>query len=492
MFSFDDRAFMFDITPVENQFILEYLPDAPGDYVKVWLYGLMQCYRRADDMNADCMSHELNMTVDEIANAFRYWERRGLVQRISDKPPCYRYMNVKQRNLSVTDTADPAYERFTENLYAVFNNERRLHGGEIAKCYEWVEDSKMRLPPEVVIMLLKHMASIKGKNFTIASAEPLAVRLAEENARTIEEAEAVLSRDKKSFDGSRKILRILGMRRFPSEAEQKLYTKWNTEWGFSHDAIEKACDATTGGSPNFAYLDGILDRMRGENGRVMTGEDVENDINRAEPVREFLRVLGSGRMSRETRALYEEMASACPKDLIMTAATECARKGGSPEDVKKLLDSWMKKGIGTKEEAEKYIRHFEEQTSFIRELHALWGSRERVTVSERTLTDKWTGEWGFGRELILKAAEYAADAGAPMPYLDKILEGYREKNIRTAEEAERDRKAAGNREGTKPAKPAGNAGKILPAQDFEQRSYKDDPDDLLRFIKEMKATDGDA
>ena len=40
-FSFDDQFTMFDVTPVDNQFILEQLPGARGDYVKVYLYGLL-------------------------------------------------------------------------------------------------------------------------------------------------------------------------------------------------------------------------------------------------------------------------------------------------------------------------------------------------------------------------------------------------------------------------------------------------------------------
>lgn len=44
MFGFDDQSMMFDVTPVENQFILEYMLSAQGDYVKVYLYGLMHCY----------------------------------------------------------------------------------------------------------------------------------------------------------------------------------------------------------------------------------------------------------------------------------------------------------------------------------------------------------------------------------------------------------------------------------------------------------------
>ena len=39
LFAFDQQYAMFDATPVQNQFILEYMPSAPGDYVKVYLYG---------------------------------------------------------------------------------------------------------------------------------------------------------------------------------------------------------------------------------------------------------------------------------------------------------------------------------------------------------------------------------------------------------------------------------------------------------------------
>ena len=46
LFAFDQQYAMFDATPVQNQFILEYMPSAPGDYVKVYLYGLMRSEER--------------------------------------------------------------------------------------------------------------------------------------------------------------------------------------------------------------------------------------------------------------------------------------------------------------------------------------------------------------------------------------------------------------------------------------------------------------
>ena len=34
MFSFDEQAALFDVTPLPNQFILNYLPEASGDAVR--------------------------------------------------------------------------------------------------------------------------------------------------------------------------------------------------------------------------------------------------------------------------------------------------------------------------------------------------------------------------------------------------------------------------------------------------------------------------
>lgn len=59
MFGFDDQSMMFDVTPVENQFILEYMLSAQGDYVKVYLYGLMHCYHPVGELTLTQMAHDL-------------------------------------------------------------------------------------------------------------------------------------------------------------------------------------------------------------------------------------------------------------------------------------------------------------------------------------------------------------------------------------------------------------------------------------------------
>lgn len=466
MFGFDERYSMFDVTPLENQFILEFLPEARGDYVKVYLYGLLRCYHPEADMNLDRMSHELGMTEDEIAAAFRYWERRGIVRRISDHPPAWEYVNIKQRSLSAEDIQDPEYIAFSNALYDVFDNGRRLHGAEIAACFEWMED--LKLPTEVIIMLLKHMAAVKGKNFRMEDAGRIALQMAEEDIRTMEGAEDFLSRDKKIWDGTRKILRKLGKRYYPSEAQADLYRKWVQEWHFTHEAIEEAAAQTAKGDPSMGYLDGILNSMRRESspGERIDVSDIRDSRDKTERLRSMLRELGKGEINDRTRALYDEMEALYPHEVILLAAHECGLTGSPPEKVLELLKAWKEKGFSTEEEIRDYIRAFHEQTSLLQELSQIWGGRERLGKKEREYATRWK-EMGMSRELILTAAEFASEAKSPMAYLNSILMAMKDKGITTPDEARRDRESSSRKPGEKPA--AGS--KTVRAQEYSQRDY---------------------
>ena len=68
-----------------------------------------------------------------------------------------------------------------------------------------------------------------------------------------------------------------------------------------------------------------------------------------------------------------------------------------------------------------------------------------------------------------------------MAYLDKILADYREKGIRTPDQAKKDH------EGRKGSSAPRN-GKVLPAQDFAQRDYSGVQDEMMKSLaKEMEA-----
>lgn len=474
MFGFDTKYAMFDITPVENQFILEYLPAAKGDYVKVYLYGLMRCYHPEEDMNLDRMSHELNMTREDVINAFGFWERRRLVRRISDNPPKWQYVNIKQISTEGDVAPDPDYAEFANALYEAFDKVRRLHGSELNTCFEWHED--LRLPTEVIIMLLNHMVSVKGRNFRINDADKVAAQMAGEDIRTVESAEEFFSRDEQASAGLRKILKMLGKKYAPSEAQASLYRKWTRDWGFSQEAIEAAVELTAKGDPSMGYLDGILSSLKQDGS--MTPSGIRNSSQKADHFREVLKELGRGEVSQKNLKVYDQMLEMYPQEVILIAARECGHSGKGAEDTLKLLQAWKEKGLNSLKEVETYVQDFHDQTALIRQLKKTWGTDEsRIGKTDRSLVQKWQKEMGFGRDVILAAATYASEAKQPMAYLDSILTDYQSKGITTPEQVQQEHEKNRGNGRNKTAK-------VLPGQDFVQRNYDGVPEEMIRNLED--------
>lgn len=466
MFGFDERFAMFDITPVENQFILEYLPGAKGDYVKVYLYGLMRCYHPEEDMSPARMSHELNMTEDEIAAAFRYWERKGLVRRVSDNPPRWQYVNILQKNLGGdNEPADPDYEEFSNAVYEAFDKVRRLHGSELSECFEWKED--MNLPTEVIIMLLNHMAEIKGKNFRISDAGKVAAQMAGENVRSVEAAEEFFSRDEKAYAGIKKVLKKLGKYYSPSEAQVNLYRKWTREWHFSHEAIEAILLKMDKTDPNLGYVDRVLEGLLQQygDGEGVTKEKIQKSFDKRDGMKEVLKELGKTDNTPQDAELYDQMIELYPQSIILIAARECGARGRDTEGILELLKSWKERGLESIKNVKDYVNTFHDQSSLIMEIKQIWGIKEKSSQVDRSLVSKWQNEFGFKREMILAVAPYASDAKQPMKYLDKILIDCYEKGITTPDAV---RKENDNKKAVTSIK--GKERKVS-AQDYDQRDY---------------------
>ena len=486
MFSFDEKYGQYDVTPVDNQFIREYLPCAKGDYVRVYLYGLMRCYFPDGNETPETTARELGLTEEDVFQAYRYWERRGLVRRTGDNPVTYVYVSLRRRALAGIQEIDEGYQIFADSLYGVFGRRRELNGSEIQTCYEWVE--VLKLPSEVVIMLLRHLERVKGKNFSFATAGRMAEKMAREGVRTLEDAEEYLSRDEEIYQGTRKILRRLGKRNNPSEDQMALYRKWTVEWGFTPEAIESACAETAKGDPSMGYLDGVLRNIhtRSEGAGSIDEAGVRKERERAEELKELLGKLGKGTINDETLEWYDRLKAAWPREMIRLAARECGRTGGKPEDVEKMLSSWEKKGLRTTEDAEKYIAEFKARSELLLELRHKWGLNGRMGEKDRAMLGAWETELGFSREMILFTADYAAGAERPMAYLDKVLRACAEKGIRTPEavEAEHQSRLRAGRDGA--GKPERERN---PAQRYPQRDYSREMESMEEMFARLGGGD---
>lgn len=503
MFGFDEQYPMFDVTPVDNQFILEYLPSATGDAVRVYLYGLMQCYHPQSTMTLEQMSRELGMEDEAVLTAYRHWERKGLVRRIADHPPTFRYISVKQAYfMGGAVPVDQEYEAFASAVYSIFGNDRRLHGKEISQIYEWVED--LHLPADAVLALLRHMVATNGKTVAIKTIEKKALQLADEGVTCAEDALDVLNRDKALFDGARAVIRRMGKRRNPSEDELALYRKWTADWGFSGEDVLSACVELTKGDPNFKYLDGILNRLyqkKTATGRAQkVAETFAEEKDSVAPLKALLSVmkLRGVTINEGTLAVYEDMRALYPDSIILMAGQECARhKVTTLDDVMTTLQNWKRNGLQSAADVTAYMKRINEQNDFLRVLYDVTGmDSARPNAADRRIASKWLEEWGFDMSFVAQCAAWAVGKERPLGYLDRMLEVYHAKGIKTLEAAQQEREQFQQGAAAKPVSSQNNTPargpKVVGEQQYTQREYTHTDDAIDAMMKKWQEENGNA
>ena len=476
MLSYDDQYAACGFTPVANHFICDLMPAARGDHVKVYLYGLMLCAHGRENLTMQDFARELGMEVRDVEAAFRHWEFAGLVRRVRTDPPEFRYVNPVQAGyLQPEFVPDPAQAAFMESLYAAFDGKRELHGQDIRRVTEWVEE--LGLPQDVVLILVRHLRKTRGINFSFLSkeAETLAEMLANAHAATVEQASDLLTRDQEIEDGARAVLRRFRQRHAPSQDELELYRKWTREWQFTPETILEACSRTTSGTPSFAYLDAIL-RRRYESGAVTAQQqsDAENEENGLREVISAAGLTGLG-VNDGTLAIYRDMLALYPQEVVLRAAQQCAaRRNASMEDVLDGLKRWNKRGLQDLAGIDAFIARHNAQTELLRRLAEVWGQRPASGQANRDLVEKWEAEWGFPPETIVHCAAWAADANRTMPYLDSILEDLHGKGALTPAQADAAREQYRARSSSAPKQD-----RTVTAQQYEQRDYSQEPEARL-------------
>lgn len=462
MFEMDAQFRVFGITPVENLFLVDYMPSASGDYVKVYLSGLFHSMQGDQNFGIAEMAAELGQQETQVEAALRYWERRRLVARTSDNPPTYRFFPLGQHMLTGQDTftADTAFISFYEAVNALFGSRRKLKNQEITLAYEWVQD--LGLKQEVVLMMLNHLADTRGVSFSFKSAQSLAVAMREANIQTTEDTENYLNHSRRMHEGARAVLRRLGLRRQPSEDEMNLYRTWTETWGFPDDAILASCAETVKAqNPSFGYLNGILDTLRkrqgGASGAQVTKHLETQNASRGN-AQEVLRALGARVNASAVQAAYDALAQQYPQDMILLAAGEVAQGEGLFQDIEPLLESWQALGIDSARKARDHIDALHLHDAMIKRILDAAGQRGAPGAHDREQVARWLAA-GHSEELLLTAAEQARGARVKLPYMSRVLERWQGAGIKTREAALAD---------------SPKSGKKVAAQQYEQRQYTDD------------------
>ena len=463
--AFDDNYFMMGVTPVENMFIQNYLPRAAGDYVRVYLYGLMQCHHPDSDMTPERMAHLLDLSEETVLSAFAYWERQGIVRRVSDRPPQFQYLNIAMTlgDESPMEKAVYRHRDFNNSLQQIFGT-RLLHPADFETACEWVEE--LHLPEEVVLVMAQAEVEKRGRSVRFSQLGKTALSWAEQKITTRQAALELIARDGAASRVASRVLKQFNTRRSPTLDEIELSRKWLEDWGLDEDAIVRACGETTKAqNPTFKYLDKILERNRGARSR----SDMDQRLHDEQTARDAVKAL------RE--ALGQPMTTPTPDELAsyrnylaagfepaaiqrMAAAIGRERPGHYGMDT---LDSKMadmlEKGLLTDDALKAYLDRQAELRAQALKVFELCDYRSNVTAASTVQMEAWLDMADYA--LILYAAERARGTKLPLQYISKLLREWKKAGISTVEAA----RAA------QPSAAAAPAARVNPALAYTQRAY---------------------
>jgi len=308
-------------TDVENIFINEYMAAAPGDYVKVYIYGLMYS-KYQPDMTYGQMAKQLNLTEKQVEDAWDYWAEMGVIEKQKRGHDADEYdIEFKQlRRLMYSSGRESdsksSYDSDAHSLYddsikeIIFKVEsimgKPLSTKETREVISWLKD--MGATREVILAAVVYCLE-KGKT-GISYMAKVVLQWTEDGLRTEEDVKKHLENLEQSFARYKEVLHSLGINRGVTKAERDIIDRWFDEMGFNMERVAEACcKGSFIPTPNVRYVNGILEKWYEE--ANTDGRNVNSKVTVSQAVLnryyESLRKTAEEEAEERKREIYEKL-----------------------------------------------------------------------------------------------------------------------------------------------------------------------------------------
>lgn len=279
MSTFMLKSKTLDYTPVSNIFIENYMANARGEYIKVYLLGLKYCISGEAGFNSTIIASTLSLLETDVINALNYWNDEGVIKLI----PIDNMGNYKIEFLDLIkapsndDSIDLLKELDNTRIKDMLQDIERiiarpLSPKEMTTYLGWQKD--FNFSPELILLLIEYCIS-KGKS-DYRYIEKIAIAWHDSNITTIDSAQDYIKKHEDKWINIRKILTYLGLKNGEvMKPQEDMLNKWLNTYDFPLEVIYRACDICFEriNRADFKYIDGILNKWFKEN--IRTLKDVE-------------------------------------------------------------------------------------------------------------------------------------------------------------------------------------------------------------------------
>lgn len=437
---FSTQSVINNKTEVDNIFINDFLPYAPDNAVKVYLYGLYKCGSNSIDNTLESFSKVLKLGEDEIMEIFEFWENEGLVQILNCEPVEIRFMPLKNVLTNTKKYNTEKYGNFSQKAQEIIEG-RMISPNEFSEYFDTIET--FHIEPEALLMIMKYCVNTKGGNVGYPYIVAVAKNWAYDGVKTVSDVEDRLISYENISEDLKQVLKDLGSRRVPSIDEKELFIKWTKELGFELGVIRQAIKINKKPTTkiSFARLDEIL--MSYYEMKLFSIPEIED----FEKSKSEMYVLAK-KIARELGLYYESYDK-----IVETYVSKWEQMGFDEEAILEIasycfsssirqfqgMDNAMQKfyklGLITVSSIEKYLGEILVQDDEIKEVLSICRLERSVNSFDRECFKNWTENWKFPLEVIKEAAALATGRSQPVKYINGILANWNENGVKTLEKA---------------------------------------------------------
>ena len=275
-----DKSIIFSSTEIPDVFFTEYMNEASGDFIKVYLC-LVFLSKYNKDIKLNDLYKKLNISLQTIQTALNYWEEKGvLIKKVNG----YILNNLEE--IEVHKLYSPNLTLSKEDIK---KNENSKYRAKAIECINnlyfqgimspaWYSDidlwfKKYEFDEQVMISLFDYCfnKSALHKNYVKTVAEAWH----KSNIKTYEDLEIYSEKQEKMSKIKKDIAKKLGRYSPLTQFEEAYIEKWVLEFGYDLKVINIALKKTTSkANPSFDYLDKLFSDWHDRN--LKTEIDVNN------------------------------------------------------------------------------------------------------------------------------------------------------------------------------------------------------------------------
>ena len=260
----NDSSLIFSTTSIPDVFFTEYLSQANGDYIKVYLYiYFLSKYNK--DVKINDLSKKLEMPLKTIQDAIKYWEDDGLLIRKNQGFIVANLQEIELNKLykpkitiSASDMQKVAENKYRAKAIDTINNE--FFQGIMSPS--WFGDidlwfKKYAFDEEVMIALFRYCFNKSALNRSYVAT--VAEAWYKNKIKTFNDLDLYFQKEEKVKTIENSIKKKLRLSRNLSIYEEAYVEKWNITYGYNMEIIDIALKKTAGKfNLSFEYIDKLI------------------------------------------------------------------------------------------------------------------------------------------------------------------------------------------------------------------------------------------